>query len=157
MSEGRWSASDEENDMDDFEYDDEHVDVESEIGEYRSEEEDEDLEDVGVPGEGSPSEVVTLIPEEAEVIIAVISETEPAETPEPVEPIAEKAPAEKMQESKKKKPMAVAAEPSRPIPLKKKASAKKAPAKKAPAKKAPAKKVGPAKKAPPQKTETKKI
>src|SRR3954451_21537484 len=39
----RMVAREDQEDLDDFDYDDEHVELESEIGEYRSEDEDEDM------------------------------------------------------------------------------------------------------------------
>src|SRR3954454_9974122 len=46
MHRPRLFAREDEEELDDFDYDDEHVELESEVGEYRSEDEDEDMDEV---------------------------------------------------------------------------------------------------------------
>ena len=89
------------NELDDFDYDDEHVELESEIGEYRSEDEDEEdmIEEIdNTPPE--PNTVAAPLPVESENGSAATSAANSAAPPA--------APARKAQPPKKPVKKAVA-------------------------------------------------
>ena len=64
----RLAFREDDDELDDFDYDDEHVELESEIGEYRSEDEDEDMDEVeaidNTPPE--PASAAIQVPEAAQ-------------------------------------------------------------------------------------------
>src|SRR3954453_15438306 len=120
--------------LDDFDYDDEHVELESEIGEYRSEDEDEDMDEV--------DDIENTPPEPASAVKKSEGEqngsAEGSETGSQGTTPAEPTPAAPKKPAKKAGSKGSGKTPAKKAPTQ--APAKKAPAKKSPATKTPAKK-----------------